>query len=141
MSRLSLLFVLVCACDPSATEGDKPDTFIEPTGADCGEVETCGNTGLSESSDAEALSCILDAAAACEAAYATATQTTIEGDPITTTWQVAPDGAGGCEVQVTVDMTQDTYGGGYDFTRCETLTTEPDTCPTLTTEGCETVEP
>lgn len=141
MSRLTLLLVLACACDPSTADSGAPDDFIEPTGIDCGQVESCDNTGVSEGADADALSCILDAADACEAAYATATQTTIEGDPITTTWQVAPDGAGGCEIQVTVDMTQDAFGGGYGYSTCGSLASAPDTCPTLAGDGCETIEP
>ena len=139
MSRFSSIpsaFLLLSACDP-VIGSDAPAGFIVPTGTSCGLVETCDAEGESDGPDVDARDCLVNAAASCEAAYATIVQYTIEGGPITATWQVAPDGAGGCEIQVTTDMTQDPYRGeDYAWSTCSTITVRDDTCPSMGSDDC-----
>lgn len=138
MRRLPLPLILstlsACLIDPEVRLPDSP--FEDPAGTDCGDVDVCsvdGSAGL----DADAQRCILDAADACDEAYARWQEISIEGDPITLTVQVRAD----CSVELTVDSTQDSFAGApYAWFTCAALSAS-DACPGLAAEECVEREP
>jgi heat shock protein HslJ len=83
--------------------------LVEGPGSD-GAVVDCGTITASPAGDvpAEALACLVDADAAGRTAHLTIVRTTVEGDPIPTTYRA--DGAG--SVHVFHDNRQDRFGSG-----------------------------
>lgn len=138
MRRLSLTLAtcLFAACDLLKPTVETESPFDDLAGDDCGLLDSCSSDGSSlEDGATDGLSCILAAAEACEEAHSTWVEYSIEGDPITFTAQVRDD----CTVELTIDSTEDEYGGApFAWYTCTSLA-EADTCPGLSTETCEEV--
>lgn len=132
---LPLLALCACAEDYDALVDD----WVASTGqtfSDCGAVELGQCSGQDETVEApEAISCLLEAFAACEPVRADITRPTIEGDPILSTFFVLPEGEG-CGLVVFIDSREDAFGSQeIDRYACTELT-EATACPWYEYGGC-----
>ena len=83
-------------------------------------LDSCGteDAGQGERIDRGARACLLEAFRTGRGAELTSTETSVEGDPITSIIRVHPDGT----VEVFLDMTQDAFGSGaWERLRCTAL--------------------
>jgi hypothetical protein len=115
--------------DEVADTGAPPEA--EPGVVDCGSYENRNEPPTSEQEEAN--QCLIEALGARRPARLAATLTTIEGDPVTHTFTVTPDG----RVELVVDARQDAYGGGYQSFLCTKLSQQ---AGRLAWEGCTELE-
>ncbi|TQJ32365.1 hypothetical protein [Microbacterium sp. SLBN-146] len=123
------------ATEGTASDAASPGGSLRPAGPDDRvtflerfDIPSCGHERLGQGQEIPdtAVECLADPGT--DGAELIVTAPTTEGDPIVTYYRADPDGS----VEIWVDMTQDSYGGGWSHLRC------PDAQAVLDLGGCDT---
>lgn len=106
------------AATPDAVPSSEADVSADFTNRP--ELPSCGAVELDqgETIPQDALDCLAAAGAGTAGAELVVTAPTVEGDPIVSYYRALPDGG----IEVFVDMTKDSFGGGWAYDLCADAT-------------------
>jgi hypothetical protein len=125
--------LLLAAC---SGEDDPVQAFIASSGqtyTSCGVIEVPATCGAPSEEQSKAISCLVQAE--CKPVRLDVRESTIEGDPIITTYLVVPK-QDGCGIEQFIDGRQDSFGDGeVTQSHCESVAASEE-CPWVAADGC-----